>query len=223
MHHEIEPAIHYWGTPVVLISTRNEDGTPNLSPMSSAWWLGWSAMIGLDASSKTTANLLRTGECVLNLASVKNIEAVNHLAKTTGSEDLPRHKRFLGYRHVHDKFQTAGLTQLAATVVSPPRVLECSVHLEARLANSAPFGEGNPRMVVPTRAFELSIVAAHADSAITKSDNSNHIDPDKWQPLIMNFRRLYGISAEVASSVLAEGPEDAYAPWKFEQSTGTTS
>ncbi len=40
MHRSIEPAIHYWGTPVVLISSLNEDGSTNVSPMSSAWWLG---------------------------------------------------------------------------------------------------------------------------------------------------------------------------------------
>lgn len=35
-----EPHILYLGTPVVLISTVNEDGTHNLAPMSSAFWLG---------------------------------------------------------------------------------------------------------------------------------------------------------------------------------------
>lgn len=56
-HHTIEPAVHYWGTPVVLVSTCNADGSANLAPMSSAWWLGWSCMLGLDASSQTTENL----------------------------------------------------------------------------------------------------------------------------------------------------------------------
>jgi len=28
----------YFGTPVVLISSRNEDGCANLAPMSSAFW-----------------------------------------------------------------------------------------------------------------------------------------------------------------------------------------
>jgi flavin reductase (DIM6/NTAB) family NADH-FMN oxidoreductase RutF len=42
-HVTIEPAILYFGTPVVLISTQNEDGTANLAPMSSAWWLGCAA------------------------------------------------------------------------------------------------------------------------------------------------------------------------------------
>src|SRR5271169_307875 len=40
MHKTIEPTILYFGTPVALISTLNPDGSPNLAPMSSAWWLG---------------------------------------------------------------------------------------------------------------------------------------------------------------------------------------
>ncbi len=36
MHLTVEPKIFYFGTPVVLISTVNEDGTANLAPMSSA-------------------------------------------------------------------------------------------------------------------------------------------------------------------------------------------
>jgi flavin reductase (DIM6/NTAB) family NADH-FMN oxidoreductase RutF len=70
MHKTIEPSILYFGTPAVLISTRNEDGTTNVAPMSSAWWLGWGCMIGLAGHSKTSENLLREQECVLNLPSV---------------------------------------------------------------------------------------------------------------------------------------------------------
>jgi flavin reductase (DIM6/NTAB) family NADH-FMN oxidoreductase RutF len=40
MHVTSEPGILYFGTPVVLISTVNEDGSYNLAPMSSAFWLG---------------------------------------------------------------------------------------------------------------------------------------------------------------------------------------
>jgi flavin reductase (DIM6/NTAB) family NADH-FMN oxidoreductase RutF len=47
MHQITDPAILYFGTPVVLISTLNFDGTPNLAPMSSAWWLGHHGMLGL--------------------------------------------------------------------------------------------------------------------------------------------------------------------------------
>src|SRR5262249_33768200 len=60
MHVTIEPAIHYFGTPVVLISTLNPDGGANLAPMSSAWWLRDRCLLGLDPTSRTVENLLRT-------------------------------------------------------------------------------------------------------------------------------------------------------------------
>ena len=41
MHQLISPAILYLGTPVVLVSTVNENGSYNLAPMSSAFLLGW--------------------------------------------------------------------------------------------------------------------------------------------------------------------------------------
>ena len=63
MHTAIEPAILYFGTPVVVIGTHNEDGSANLAPMSSVFWLGWRCMLGLGAASKTAHNLRRTREC----------------------------------------------------------------------------------------------------------------------------------------------------------------
>ena len=44
MHVTSEPNILYFGTPVVVISTVNEDGSYNLAPMSSVFWLGWRAL-----------------------------------------------------------------------------------------------------------------------------------------------------------------------------------
>lgn len=98
MHKTIHPAILYFGTPVVLISSLNEDGTHNIAPMSSAFWLGWRCMLGLTAHSKTTQNMLRNGECVLNLPSINEVAAVNRLALTTGSNPVPKSKIHKGYR-----------------------------------------------------------------------------------------------------------------------------
>ena len=77
---QIEPAILYFGTPVVLIGTCNEDGSYNLAPMSSAWWVGWRCMLGLASNSKSTQNMIRSGECVLNLPSADLVGAVDNLA-----------------------------------------------------------------------------------------------------------------------------------------------
>jgi len=122
MHASSEPAILNFGTPVVLISTTNEDGTPNLAPMPSAFWLGWRCMLGLAAESKTAQNLLRTRECVLNLPSADQAGDVNRLALTTGSNPVPRGKLARGYRHVGDKFGIAGFTPMASATVAAPRV-----------------------------------------------------------------------------------------------------
>src|SRR5687768_13743884 len=107
MHVSCEPAILYFGTPVVLISTVNEDGSYNLAPMSSSFWLGWRCIIGLSAVSKTTQNIIRTGQCVLNLPSSDQAAMVDRLALTTGSDPVPEGKRVRGYRHEKEKFALA--------------------------------------------------------------------------------------------------------------------
>jgi flavin reductase (DIM6/NTAB) family NADH-FMN oxidoreductase RutF len=117
----IEPAILYFGTPVVLIGSSNEDGSPNLAPMSSAWWVGWRCMLGLASNSKSTENMIRTGECVLNLPSADLVDAVNRLARTTGSNPVPAGKVRRGYRHEKNKFDISGLTVLAGETVAAPR------------------------------------------------------------------------------------------------------
>jgi len=215
MHRIIEPAIHYWGTPVVLVSTLNEDGSSNLAPMSSAWWLGWSCMLGLDASSRTVENLRRTRQCVLNLAAAGNAEAVNRLALTTGSVSVPVHKKLLGYRHEADKFAAAGMTPLPSQQVAPPRAGECPVQLEAEVQDIRPFAQADPRMAIPAVAVELKIVKVHVHADILQPDHPHRVDPDRWQPLIMSFRQLYARGEAAGRSRLASGPEEAYAPWKL--------
>jgi flavin reductase (DIM6/NTAB) family NADH-FMN oxidoreductase RutF len=80
--------------------------------MSSAFWLGWRCILGLNAASKTTQNMIRTEQCVLNLASVDNVAAVNHLACLTGSNPVPAVKLARGYTYEKEKFATAGLTAI---------------------------------------------------------------------------------------------------------------
>lgn len=216
MHHAIEPAIHYWGTPVVLVSSLDADGSTNLAPMSSAWWLGWSCMLGLDASSATVANLRRDGRCVLNLPSQEQDAHVNALALTTGSVELPLHKRMLDYRHVADKFAAAGLTRAAHTTDGHPRAaLECPVHLEGEVVAITPFGTADPRLGVPVVAVEVRLTRVMVDERLSTPGRPDRIDAEAWHPLLMSFRHLYGRGGRRAPSVLASGPEEAYAPWKF--------
>jgi flavin reductase (DIM6/NTAB) family NADH-FMN oxidoreductase RutF len=210
MHKTIEPSILYFGTPVVLISTLNEDGTYNLAPMFSVFWLGWRCMLGLAACSKTTLNMLRTGECVLSLPSVNEVAAVNRLALTTGSSPVPEFKRLKGYRHESDKFGLAGLTPTASETVAPPRVEECPVQLEAVVEATHRLAEGDAAQRGYIICFEVCIQRVHVEESLLLNGESNRIDPDKWRPLIMSFQKFYGLGPELHDSALAAIPESLY-------------
>jgi len=200
MHRTIEPKILYFGTPVVLISTLNEDGSANLAPMSSAWWLGSSCMLGMGSRSKTVENLLRERECVLNLPSAELVSAVDRLALTTGKDPIPGYKLKMGYQYVPDKFAWAGLTPLASEKVRPPRVAECAVQLEAAVGKFHQFETPEDF----TLAIEARIINVHIDEAILNAEKRHYIDADKWNPLIMSFCEFYGLSANLHPSRLAK-------------------
>jgi flavin reductase (DIM6/NTAB) family NADH-FMN oxidoreductase RutF len=212
MHRPIDPAILYFGTPVVLVSTLNPDGSPNVAPMSSAWWLGKSCMLGFGARSQTPANLLRERECVLNLPSVEQVAAVDRLARTTGSNPVPPHKVAMGYRHEPDKLGCGGLTPLASDLVRPPRLAECPVHLEAVLTGTHPLAADDPDRRGFLVGLEVRIVRLHLEEDLLVDGTDDRIDPRKWRPLIMSFCQFFGLGPVVHPSRLAEIPESAYRP-----------
>lgn len=212
MHHVITPAILYMGTPVIIISTENPDGTTNLAPMSSAWWLGQRCMLGLAAGSQTTRNLQRTKQCVLNLPSDDMVAAVNRLAKTTGREDMSPFKQATGYQYVRDKFRAAGLTPMPSDLVSPPRVAECPVQMEVRLVQVRGLEEDvdDPEQKGRLLGLEVQVLRVHAEEKVVQEGNRNRIDPDQWRPLIMSFQHFYGLGERLQTSKLAEIDEEFY-------------
>ena len=214
MHQTVHPSILYVGTPVVLIGTRNEDGTSNLSPISSAWWLGWNCMLGFGALAKTPQNLQRTRHCTINLPSVAQVSQVNELARLTGSNPVPPHKQARGYTFCADKFGVSGFTEETAEVVDAPLVRECPLQMEAELTAAHPFApESNGSLV----ALEVRILRVHAHPEILMESETDRIDPDKWRPLMMSFCRFYGLGEEVHASRLADIPEESYRPPRVRQ------
>jgi len=199
MHRTIEPTILYFGTPVALISTLNPDGSPNLAPMSSAWWLGWSCMLGLGQMGQTSENLIRTRECVINLPSADLVSNVDRLALTTGRDPVPEKKRQWGYRYEPNKFEVAGFTRAQSDSVAPPRVLECPIQMEGVVHDYRSFGKN-----VSANAFEIHVVKLHVEESLLTGDGQRpHIDPVRWHPLIMSFCRFFAVGEEVHPSRLA--------------------
>ena len=211
MHVTSEPNILYFGTPVVLIGTVNEDGSHNLAPMSSAFWLGWRCVLGLAAASKTTQNMIRTGECVLNLPSADMVSAVNRLARTTGSNPVPQGKLLRGYRYEPDKFGVSGLTPVVSETVGAARVLECPVQLEAMVESTRELAQDDEALRGRAVILEVRVQRVHLDRSILMPADRNRIDSDKWRPLIMSFQNFYGLSPQcLRESTLAQIPESMY-------------
>ena len=198
MHKVIEPKILYFGTPVVLISTRNKDGSPNLAPMSSIWWLNQSCMLGMSSKSQTIENLLRERQGVLNLPSTDLVSTVDRLALTTGRKPVPEAKEKIGYAYRADKFDLAGLNPIPADFVNAPLVVECPIQLEALVEQVHTFGGQDSSI----KAIEMSIVRVHVDERILVPGMENYIDPEKWSPLIMNFCEFFGLSGKIYPSRL---------------------
>ncbi|OWA17281.1 flavin reductase family protein [Streptomyces sp. CS057] len=191
-HVTVTPSILYFGTPVVLLSTENENGSFNLAPMSSAWALGHVIVLGLGAEGQTAHNLRSRRDLVVNLPGPAQWPAVERLAPLTGRTPVPAGKRG-SFRFEPDKFAAAGLRPQPSALVRPPRVAECPMQLEARVARAQPNSSGDFLIV------EAQVLKVHADPRIIVS-GSQHIDPAAWSPLIYNFRHYYGLGPELGHS-----------------------
>ncbi|WP_337033783.1 flavin reductase family protein [Paenibacillus illinoisensis] len=185
-HETINPSILYYGTPVLLLSTLNEDGSTNLSPLSSSWALGDCIVLGLGIQGKAYENLKRHPECVINLPEACMWRAVESLGRYTGTYPVPEEKRQMGYEFCSEKFEAAGLTAQDSLRVKPLRIAECPLQIEASVQHIR-TPEHTPFMAV----VEVKSLEVHAHKKLISG--LNKIDPAKWNPLIYNFRHYYGL------------------------------
>lgn len=175
-------------------------------------------MLGLGAISQSTINLIRTKQCVLNLASDNMADAINALARTTGSSEIltaqpgdgyKYFKRMNGYEYIPDKFGRAGLTPLKSDLVAPARIAECPAQMEAELVEvHEMMQDADMKGFV---GLEVRVLRTHVHEKIRMEGFEDRIDPDKWQPMIMSFQELYGLKGKkVDESVLAKISEEEY-------------
>lgn len=198
----IKPSILYFGTPVVLISTLDGDGRPNLSPMSSAWALGDRIVLGMGCAGKGCENLLTRREAVINLPGPEQCGAVEAIAATTGRASVPPFKAAMGYRHESDKFGLAGLTPLPSLAVAPPRVAECPLQIEARLLAAHPASTVDDAGAT-FMLLEMQVVSVHAHEDILHP-GTDHVDTARWSPLLYVFRHYFGTGKKQGSNFRAE-------------------
>jgi flavin reductase (DIM6/NTAB) family NADH-FMN oxidoreductase RutF len=198
----IEPKILYFGTPVALVSSVNQDGSSNLAPISSFWALGWTITLGLLTETQTLKNFKRCPDCVINLPSPDMWERVERLAPLTGQNPVPT-KKASQFRFEPDKFRAAEFSTLASDTVAAPRVLECPAQLEACVRKIHELqGDARLQGLGGGAAVEVEVRRVHVRKDFVT--NGHYIAPDKWQPLIYNFRHYFGLSQELGKTFRAE-------------------
>jgi flavin reductase (DIM6/NTAB) family NADH-FMN oxidoreductase RutF len=200
MKRTVEPKVLYFGTPVVLISSLNPDGSTNLAPMSSAWWLGYTAMLGLGTSAQTVKNLTVRREIVLNLVAPDMVAALDRIALLTGSEQMSAAKRDRGYRYEPDKFAAGGLTREPSGIPGLDGVAESPINLEGRIEVIHEIGGPDSHLC----ALEMTVERVRVREDLLMN-NDRYIDPLRWDPLIMKFTEYFAGGAPAYPSSLARG------------------
>lgn len=192
----IQPKVLYYGTPVILLTTLNEDGSTNISPLSSSWALGDCIVLGLGLGGKALENIRRYPECVVNVPDPTLWENVEALAPLTGKNPVPDYKLKNAFHYEKDKFGAANLTKQESEVVKPFRVLECPLQIESEVKNIR-IPEYKPEFAIA----EVEVLRVHAHKRII--DEKNHVNTNVWSPLIYNFRHYFGLGKELGKTFRA--------------------
>lgn len=157
--------------PIAWVTTIDRDERVNLAPFSFFNVFGANPPVVVfsptrrrDGSKKDTLiNVEATGEFVLNAAVAPLANQIN-----LTSSELP---------HGQNEAELAGLALLPSTQVRPPRVAQSPVHLECRLRQIVPVGDGpmSANLVIG------EIVLMHIADGLLAANG--RIDPRKLQTI----------------------------------------
>ena len=160
--------------PIALISTRSENGIANCAPFSYFNAVCEDPMLVVlsfnrrsDGSMKhSLANLLRTGEFVVNLVD-ESIANGMHVASGEYDDDV-------------SEFDEAGFTEAPSRIVGHPRIAEAPASFECRLYRRIEVG--------PVRDIILGeVVHIHARDGLIDS-STKRVSENNYRPV----GRLYG-------------------------------
>lgn len=148
--------------PIAWITTLSRDGVVNAAPFSFFNMMGNdppTVAIGIMPQKgrlkDTAANILETGEFVINLVAEANAEAMNETCIDAPPEI--------------DELALAGLTPLPSGTIAPPRIAEAPVAFECRILTSLVTG--------PLQTIVIGrVLAAHVDDRFVLDAERRYID-----------------------------------------------
>lgn len=157
--------------PIAWVSTQNGDGVRNLAPFSYYQAVcsrpptvmisaGWNA----DGRPKDTlANILETGELVINHVSQAQAEAMN---ATSGAHPPEV-----------SEWDVVGVESLPSTEVAPPRVAGAHAAMECRLKHAIPIG------VTPAGTPSSTVVLAEVVTFHVREGYVQRLDNGRLRPI----------------------------------------
>jgi len=163
--------------PIAWVVTKGADGV-NAAPFSFFNVMGSApptVALGLLADPErgfkdTAANILASGEFVINLVPERLVQAMNLTAA-----DAPRGV---------DELQLAGLATLPSTHVTPPRIAESPVAFECRVLSSVVTG--------PCQTVVIGrVLSVHIEDRYLLSPDRAHIDTDALDLVARSFGSEY--------------------------------
>ena len=178
--------------PIALLSTISDDGIVNVAPFSYFNIVTYNppmfsiAVQRVDGKSKDTArNVLASGEAVLHIVDVDNVEQVNNTSAPLSKDE--------------SELDISSFTTVNSKVVKVPGLNEAKVRYETELyENMVIYNEGN---IPTTDLLLLKVKHYHIDSDIYQN---GYIDPLKLKAV----SRLAGNDyADIGEIFTVERPE----------------
>ena len=153
--------------PIAWVSTVDREGRVNLAPFSFFNAFGanppvvvFSPTLRRDGTKKDTLlNIKATGEFVINAAVASLAEEVNR-----SSKELP---------YGESEVELVGLTTCPSMIVKPPRIVESPAHLECKVRQIIPIGDGP----ISANLVIGEVVYIRVDDAVL--DEKGVVDPRK--------------------------------------------
>ncbi len=183
----------YLGSPVVLVCSFNADRSTNVAPISSAWALDRTCMIGLGEGGQTLDNLRSRDRVCLAFVDERAWRAVEALGRTTGHPDPPAWKRPL-YRSVADKWEASGRDPVELRNGWPLVPALARVVFAGRVA-----AEHRPETADGGwTCLEVAVDGTFAAGSLVDADG--RIRADDWHPLLYRFRQYVARGRHLGTS-----------------------
>lgn len=171
---DLKPASILYPTPVVLATSIDENGEPNVCTLAASGILAGNpphVSISIRPSRYSHALISKSNEYVLNIPTATIVRETDYCGIVSG--------------RTIDKFKVTKLTPVEAKIVKPPIISECPISLECKVKDTIKFGSHD---VFVGEVVNLSV----DESVLGESRNIDYtkLRPITWNPITEEYHSL---------------------------------